>query len=159
MQPKIKILVSCAVATISSFLLYPYCIVYGMLGASLWSPLPRALASTGLGPEAFRFALSISDFFIWLVLALPTALLINWLKPKQLALYTALATLPFYLWLSARTGGLITDLSSIIVWLVVVPIAVVIVAMISSKVRSNNSFKPSPLRGLGPTDSASGGPA
>ena len=149
MQPKIKPLISCVVAISSGFLLYPYCIVYGMLGASLWSPLPRVLASTGLNAEAFRFALSVSDFFIWLVLALPTALLINWLKPKYLTLYTVLATLPFYLWFSARTGALITDLSSVVVWLVVVPLAVAIVAMISRKVRSNNSFKPSPLRGLG----------
>jgi len=55
-----------------------------------------------------------------------------------------------------------------------VPIACLVTALISSlivplklqkhwaaisSVRANNSFKPSPLRGLGPTDPASGGPA
>jgi hypothetical protein len=147
MQTAVKNIISAGIALLSGLFLYPYCLVYGMLGASLWSPLPKGFAAAGLVGKNFYSALAVSDFFIWCVLALPTALIVVFLKPRRVAFHTALATIPFYLWLSIKVGELLTMPSELIVYLVVIPVTVALVSAVRNWVRSNYSFKPRPLRG------------
>ena len=147
MQTAFKTIASSVVALLSGFLLYPYCIVYGTLRASGWNPLPKALASAGLIGPNLHSALAVSDFAFWCLLALPTALLVVFLKPRHVVLYTALATIPFYLWLSMKAGELLTTPVELVSWLVVIPVTVTVVSVLNNWLRSNYSFKPRPLRG------------
>jgi len=86
-----------------------------------------------------------------------------WFLASLLVCGLALA-LPFAIFLPAgllKDGLSREDLPTLllVLWIFVCPSACALHALWHSRRAPNNSFKPSPLRGLGPTGTASGGPA
>ena len=149
MQTKFRFFTSSLVAALVGWWLFPTLIVYGMLYVSRWSPIPSFLSSVGLSGSDLVQTLFVFDFITWIILAIPTAIVLNWLKPKYLLWYTALATVPFFSRLVLTTSSVTIQAADVVTWLVVPSIAVALVAWIGHRLRPNNSFNPMPLRGTG----------
>ena len=135
MQTKLRFLASSLVAALVGWWLFPTLIVYGMLYVSRWSPIPSFLRLLGISGSNLVQTLFVIDFITWLILAIPTAIVLNWLKPRRLLWYTALATVPFSSWLVVTTSGGAAQATYVVTWLLVPSVAVAVIAWISHRVR------------------------
>jgi len=88
--------------------------VWTLLGVA---PL-RWIVSLGLTYGEFRLVTSTFDVIVNLLLSLPAAYALCWLRPQKLPLYLALAVIPVFLW---NYRLIFTDPSAFRDWIAFVP--------------------------------------
>ena len=141
--------------------LYTFFLLWTWSYVSLNNPLPALAIKSGLTGSGLLVGFVLQDFLITLLLSLPAAWFLHRLG-RSLWVNTAIASVAF-----AVTSALVAGLPLLsyaqaavqyALLLASLPVAVWLLSKLSRNA-PNNSFKPSPLRGLGPTGTASGGPA
>ena len=147
MKAKPQLFVASIIATLVGWYVFPYLLTFGTLYASRWFPVPQLLIATGLQGPAFYQAMHVYDFALWVALAIPTAIILTRLKPRHLIWYTALATIPYFAWVIPALEKPIFVIQYAVSLLFAPAVAVAMVVFIERRVRPNNSFKPTPLRG------------
>ena len=148
MAKQARFVVSSLLALIVGWWLFPTLLTYASLHSSWGVPLARSMDSVDLAHGTAQSIFFLLDFLIWLVIALPTAVVLNLLKPRQLPFYTALATLPFYFVVTfVADRGALVFATGVLTWVIAPAISVALVAWVRYRLRPNNSFKPRPLRG------------
>jgi hypothetical protein len=147
MRLRPQFIVSSVLAAVVGWYLYPALSSLGTVYASQAVPAPQVLVDMGLSGQALYQTLHVYDFALWVVCAIPTAIVLALLKPSRLAWYTTLATVPYFVWAIWGSDQLTLIGQYVVIFLAAPAVAVALIAFIRRRLRPNNSFKPRPLRG------------
>jgi hypothetical protein len=146
--------VSAALAAFAIGICQMYLLLFCWMYIQLYSPVLPWLIGHGVVGVGLRLLLFVTDSILSIVLSIPAAALLLWLRPRNLWLHLPLAVLPSFLWqnrllLSGISApiGFAKFLPGILSELFVLPVAVFVLLRISAPVSPNKSFKPNPLRG------------
>ena len=147
MKLKTQFFVASGLAALVGWFVFPYLVGVGTLYASQSFATTQLLLATGLHGQPLYWTLHVYDFVVWVALAIPTAVVLRLLKPRHLVWYTALATVPYFAWVLSFGSNLGFVGQYALLFLAAPATAVALVAFIERRLRPNNSFKPTPLRG------------
>ena len=141
-------------AALATGIVQMYLLAFCWAYIAIYNPLPSWLIAHGVHGVSLKSLLFLTDFVLSLCLSLPAAYCLIRLRPRNLALYLALAVIPAFLWQNRLLLGgepMPLDFSAflpgILAELLVLPVAVFVLLRARASVTPNNSFKPKPLRG------------